>query len=63
MATLLFGGTAPGADLGGSSKYSNMNFEDRSGGGLHVNKTWTWVRRSLNKVLCMKDNHFERQWV
>ena len=41
------GETAPGADLGGSSKYSNTNFEDRSGGGLHVNKNWTWVRRSL----------------
>jgi len=40
------GETAPGADLGGSSKYSNMNFEDRSGGGFHVNKNWTWVRRS-----------------
>jgi hypothetical protein len=25
------GGTAPSADLGGSSKYSNENFEGRSG--------------------------------
>ena len=26
-----------GADLGGSSKYSNENFEGRSGEGFHVN--------------------------
>ena len=26
--------TAPGADLGGSSKYSNESFEDRSGEGV-----------------------------
>ncbi len=30
------GETAPSADLGGSSKYSNENFEDRSGEGFHV---------------------------
>ena len=40
------GETAPGADLGGNSKHSNSNFEDRSGGGLHVNSNWTWVSRS-----------------
>ena len=28
---------ATGADLGGSSKYSNENFEGRSGEGFHVN--------------------------
>ena len=38
--------TAPSADLGGSSKYSNENFEDRSGEGFHVNSSWTWVSRS-----------------
>ena len=38
--------TAFSADLGGSSKYSNENFEDRSGEGFHVNSSWTWVRRS-----------------
>ena len=38
--------TAPGADLGGSSKYSNESFEDRSGEGFHVNSSWTWVGRS-----------------
>ena len=38
--------TNPSADLGGSSKYSNENFEDRSGGGFHVNSIWTWVSRS-----------------
>ena len=39
------GETAPSADLGGSSKYSNENFEDRSGEGFHVNSSWTWVSR------------------
>ncbi|GBG93328.1 hypothetical protein CBR_g64772 [Chara braunii] len=34
-----------GADLGGSSKYSNENFEDRSGEGFHVNSAGTWVSR------------------
>ena len=38
--------TAPSADLGGSSKYSNENFEGRSGEGFHVNSNWTWVSRS-----------------
>jgi len=38
--------TAPSADLGGSSKYSNENFEDRSGEKFHVNSNWTWVSRS-----------------
>ena len=37
---------ASSADLGGSSKYSNENFEDRSGEGFHVNSSWTWVSRS-----------------
>ena len=36
---------APSADLGGSSKYSNGNFEGRSGEGFHVNSNWTWVSR------------------
>ena len=40
------GGAAPGADLGGSSKYSNENFEDQSGEGFHVNSNWTWVSRA-----------------
>ena len=40
------GEMAPNADLGGSSKYSNENFEDRSGEGFHVNSIWTWVSRS-----------------
>ena len=38
--------TAFSADLGGSSKYSNENFEDRRGESLHVNSNWTCVRRS-----------------
>ena len=40
------GGTAFSADLGGSSKHSNENFEDRRGEGFHVNSNWTWVSRS-----------------
>ena len=40
------GETGSSADLGGSSKYSNENFEDRSGEGFHVNSIWTWVSRS-----------------
>ena len=32
-------GAAVGADLGGSSKYSNENFEGRSGEGFHVNSS------------------------
>ena len=38
--------TASSADLGGSSKHSNENFEDRRGEGFHVNSNWTWVSRS-----------------
>ena len=37
--------TAPGAGLGGGSKYSNVSFEDQSGEGFHVNRSWTWVSR------------------
>jgi hypothetical protein len=40
------GRTAYSADLGGSSKYSNENFEDRSGEGFHENSNWSWVTRS-----------------
>ena len=29
------------ADLGGSSNYSNENFEGRSGEGFRVNSNWT----------------------
>lgn len=39
------GETASSADLGGSSKYSNESFEDRSGERFHVNSSWTWVSR------------------
>ncbi|KAK8999982.1 hypothetical protein V6N11_082120 [Hibiscus sabdariffa] len=40
------GGAAVDADLGGSSKYSNENFEGRRGERFHVNGTCTWgVRR------------------
>ncbi|KAK8621525.1 hypothetical protein V6N13_080958 [Hibiscus sabdariffa] len=35
-------GAAVGADLGGSSKYSNENFEGRRGERFHVNGTCTW---------------------
>ena len=40
------GRAASGADLGGSSKYSNESFEGRSGEGFHVNSICTWVSRS-----------------
>ena len=40
------GETAGSEDLGGSSKYSNENFEGRSGERFHVNSSWTWVSRS-----------------
>ena len=40
------GETAPSADLGGSSKYSNESFEDRSGERFRVNSSWTRVSRS-----------------
>ena len=40
------GEMAPSADLGGSSKYSNENFEDRSGEGFLANSVWTRVSRS-----------------
>ncbi|KAK7384706.1 hypothetical protein VNO78_30407 [Psophocarpus tetragonolobus] len=36
------GGAAVGADLGGSRKYSNENFEGRRGERFHVNSTCTW---------------------
>eukprot|EP00794_Sanderia_malayensis_P021162 gene21162-biopygen14707 len=38
------GETASSADLGGSSKYSNESFEDRSGERFRVNSSWTQVR-------------------
>lgn len=37
--------TASSADLGVSSKYSNENFEGRSGEGFHVKINSTWVSR------------------
>ena len=40
------GGAATGADLGGSSKYSNENFEGRSGEGFRENSNWSRVTRS-----------------
>ncbi|KAK8590430.1 hypothetical protein V6N13_057323 [Hibiscus sabdariffa] len=44
------GEAAVGADLGGSSKYSNENFEGQRGERFHVNDTCTWgVRRSRRR--------------
>ena len=40
------GETAPSADLGGSSNYSNENFEGRSGEGFRENSNWSRVTRS-----------------
>ena len=39
-------GAAPGAVLGGSSKYSREALEDRCGEGFRVNSRWTRVSRS-----------------
>ncbi len=39
------GGTASSADLGGSSKYSNENFEGRSGERFRENSNWSRVSR------------------
>ncbi len=39
-------GAAPGADLGGSSKYSREALEDRCGERFRVNSRWTRVSRS-----------------
>ena len=39
-------GTTCSADLGGSSKYSNENFEDRRGEGFRENSNWSRVTRS-----------------
>ncbi len=39
-------GAASGADLGGSSKYSNENFEDRSGEGFRMKCDAIRVSRS-----------------
>jgi len=38
--------TASSADLGGSSKYSSVNLEDRSGERFHENSNCSWVSRS-----------------
>ena len=43
---VIAGGAASSADLGGSSKYSNENFEDRSGEGFRENSNWSRVTRS-----------------
>ena len=40
------GETASSADLGGSSNYSNENFEGRSGEGFRENSNWSRVTRS-----------------
>ncbi|KAL0642192.1 hypothetical protein Bca4012_102567 [Brassica carinata] len=41
--------SAAGADLGGSSKYSNENFEGRRGERFHVNGTCTWGVRDAGR--------------
>ncbi|KAK4360149.1 hypothetical protein RND71_019101 [Anisodus tanguticus] len=46
------GGAAVGADLGGSSKYSNENFEGRRGERFHVNGTCTWVNDLRSMEQC-----------
>ena len=56
------GETASSADLGGSSKYSNENFEDRSGEGFHVNSIWTWVSRQGCSAHAGVASSLEREW-
>ena len=38
---VILGRTVSSADLGGSSNYSNENFEGRSGEGFHENSNWS----------------------
>ena len=45
-AGVSLGRTAYSADLGGSSNYSNENFEGRSGEGFRENSNWSRVTRS-----------------
>jgi len=40
---VISGGVDPSADPGGSSVYSNGNFEDWSGERFPVNSSWTGV--------------------
>ena len=50
--------TALGADLGGSSKYSNESFEDLSGEGFHVNS-----RFALLFALPALQNSYVSDWL
>ncbi|KAG0488266.1 hypothetical protein HPP92_007077 [Vanilla planifolia] len=43
-------GASVGADLGGSSKYSNENFEGRRGERFHVNGTCTWESKRNSRA-------------
>ena len=45
-AGVSLGRTAFSADLGGSSNYSNENFEGRRGEGFRENSNWSRVTRS-----------------
>ena len=47
------GGTCSSADLGWSSKMSNVNIEDWSREGFHANMIWTWVKRSWRMAECL----------
>ncbi|CAN7111038.1 unnamed protein product [Brassica rapa subsp. narinosa] len=40
-------------DLGGSSKYSNENFEGRRGERFHVNGTCTWVKSGETRLIAL----------
>ena len=52
--------TAPDADLGGSSKYSNGNFEDWSGARFYMNSSWTRVQWENIKYK-NRNKHVKRQ--
>ena len=61
-------GTIASADLGGSSKYSNENFEGWSGEGFRVNSDWTWVSRfkwytSVVNVVLIRQLIAKKKWI
>ena len=56
------GETAPSADLGGSSKYSNENFEDRSGEGSAVGHGLVDPKRQGCSAHAGFASSLEREW-
>ena len=56
---------SPSADLGGSRKKSNENFEDRSGEGFHVNSISTCggLDRNRNVIESTKPKSLRYSWL